>query len=79
MTSHSFWILWNVESQTWNDNLHDLKVLTGWDSAQPDSMGKIDCGVESAHTRATYGATQVILHARSFQCDEPNTYVDRLV
>jgi hypothetical protein len=42
-------------------------------------MAKIECGVESAHNGATYGATQVILYAGSFQCDEPNTYVDGLV
>lgn len=76
MTSHSFWILWNIKSQTWNDNLRDLKVLSGWDNAQPDSMAKIECGVESAHHGATYYASQIILHVDSFQCDEPDMYVD---
>lgn len=52
----NFCILWNSDSETWTDNLHESsQLLTEWKNSWPDPPATSVCGAGSAHkNRATY-------------------------
>ena len=53
LDSYNFCILGNCSSETWNDNLYDLHLLTGWDDSwadqQPECLWSYKCPHKTTH------------------------------
>ena len=67
-----FNLLWllhlNSHSETWNDNLHDLQLLTEWDNFRADCTPKNVFRVGSAHNRTTCLTSNYWFAVLSLQC-----------